>query len=151
MGSGCRKSVLKVTEEGPFMARIAAIKFALTGFLLAAAIGGISAQARMWTDRPADSKSAVIPVAELPKQGRQTYELIRQGGPFPYEKDGAVFGNRERLLPGERRGFYREYTVITPGSRDRGARRIVCGGPARTPYACYYTADHYASFRKIVE
>jgi ribonuclease T1 len=133
------------------MARIAAVKFALTSYLLAAAIAGPLAQARSWTDRPAESQPAAIRVAELPRQGRETYELIRQGGPFPYGKDGAVFGNRERSLPAEKRGFYREYTVTTPGSRDRGARRIVCGGPQRTPYACYYTADHYASFRKIVE
>jgi ribonuclease T1 len=109
------------------------------------------AQARSLTDRQAASQPAVIHVAELPRQGRETYELIRQGGPFPYDKDGAVFGNRERILPAEKRGYYREYTVATPGSRDRGARRIVCGGPQKTPHACYYTADHYASFRKIVE
>ncbi|HSV35638.1 MAG TPA: ribonuclease [Ramlibacter sp.] len=133
------------------MARIAAIKFALTSFLLTAAFAGPLVQARSLTDRPADSQPAVIQIAELPRQGRMTYELIRQGGPFPYGKDGTVFGNRERLLPAERRGFYREYTVATPGSRDRGARRIVCGGPSRAPQACYYTADHYASFRKIVE
>jgi ribonuclease T1 len=133
------------------MARIAAVKFALTSFLLAAAITGPLAQARSLADRPAESKSAVVQVAELPRQGRETYELIRQGGPFPHDKDGTVFGNRERLLPTEKRGYYREYTVKTPGSRDRGARRIVCGGPARTPHACYYTADHYASFRKILE
>ena len=83
-------------------------------------------------------------------QGQETYQLILQGGPFPYEKDGTVFGNRERLLPGQKRGYYREYTVKTPGSRDRGARRIVCGGPSTRPDACYYTADHYASFRNIV-
>jgi ribonuclease T1 len=133
------------------MAPIAAIKFALTSCLLAAAITAPLAQARTSTDRLADGSSAVVQVAELPLQGRATYELIRQGGPFPHDKDGAVFGNRERLLPAEKRGFYREYTVATPGARDRGARRIVCGGPARTPYACYYTANHYASFRKIVE
>lgn len=133
------------------MARIAAVKFALTSFLLAAVITGLPAQARESTDHPAASRPATIQVAELPRQGRETYELIRQGGPFPYGKDGAVFGNRERLLPAEKRGFYREYTVTTPGSRDRGARRIVCGGPAKAPYACYYTADHYASFRRIVE
>ena len=132
------------------MARIAAAKFALTSCLLAAAITAPLAQARSLTDRPA-SQPATIQVAELPRQGRETYGLIRQGGPFPFGKDGAVFGNRERLLPVEKRGFYREYTVTTPGSRDRGARRIVCGGPARVPYACYYTADHYASFRRIVE
>jgi ribonuclease T1 len=133
------------------MARIAAVKFALTSFLLAAAISGPLAQARFLADRQADSKPAVIHVAELPKQGRETFEQIREGGPFRYGKDGSVFGNRERLLPAEKRGYYREYTVTTPGSRDRGARRIVCGGPARAPHACYYTADHYASFRKIVE
>src|SRR5688572_11212003 len=137
----------KVTEEGPFMARVAAVKFALTSFLLAAAIPASLVQARSPTDRLAESRPAVIHVAELPRQGRETYELTRQGGPFPYGKDGTVFGNRERLLPSARRGFYREYTVPTPGSRDRGARRIVCGGPQKAPHACFYTADHYASFR----
>ncbi len=133
------------------MARIAAIKFALTSFLLAATVAGSLAHARLRTERPAESTPAVIQVAELPRQGRETYELIRQGGPFPYDKDGGVFGNRERLLPAQKRGYWREYTVTTPGSRDRGARRIVCGGPKRVPHACYYTADHYASFRMIVE
>jgi len=134
----------------PFKACIAAVKFALTSLLLAAALTS-PVQARTQTDRPAQSSPATIPVAELPAQGRMTYELIRQGGPFPYDKDGGVFGNRERQLPHEKRGYWREYTVTTPGSRDRGARRIVCGGPTRAPHACYYTADHYASFRKIVE
>jgi ribonuclease T1 len=133
------------------MAHVAAVKFALTSLLLAATTFGSLAQARPQADRRADSRPAVIHVAELPTQGRATYELIRQGGPFPYGKDGSVFGNRERMLPAGKRGFYREYTVPTPGSRDRGARRIVCGGPLRAPHACYYTADHYASFRQIVE
>jgi ribonuclease T1 len=127
------------------------IKFALTSVILAAAISVPLVQAREQANRPADSRPAVIHVAELPTQGRETYELIFQGGPFPYDKDGVVFGNRERLLPAAKRGFYREYTVPMPGSRDRGARRIVCGGPERAPHACYYTADHYASFRMIVE
>jgi ribonuclease T1 len=86
----------------------------------------------------------------LPVEARQTYQLILNGGPFPFSKDGVVFGNRERQLPSHARGYYREYTVVTPGSRDRGARRIVCGG--RKPVApdvCYYTQDHYASFRRI--
>ena len=136
------------------MSRVAAFKFALTSFLLAAALTGAGlAHARQSPPNGggAQDSPAVISVAELPRAGRETYELIRAGGPFPFEKDGMVFGNRERQLPAERRGFYREYTVTTPGSRDRGARRIVCGGSARAPHACYYTADHYASFRKIVE
>jgi ribonuclease T1 len=93
-----------------------------------------------------------ISVAELPREAQQTERLILRGGPFPYGKDGAVFGNRERSLPPNRRGYYREYTVPTPGSRDRGARRIVCGGyqPVK-PDACYYTDDHYASFRLIAQ
>ena len=92
-----------------------------------------------------------LTAAQLPPQGRSTYALIRQGGPFPYEKDGIVFGNRERLLPAYKRGYDREYTVATPGVRHRGARRIVCGGQPRIPDACYYTADHYNSFRQITE
>jgi ribonuclease T1 len=134
------------------MARIAAFKFALTSLLFAAALTGVApAQAKGLQERSADGVSVTIRVLELPRQGRETYELIRRGGPFPYGKDGSVFGNRERQLPAARRGYWREYTVMTPGSRDRGARRIVCGGPATEPHACYYTADHYASFRKIVE
>ena len=91
-----------------------------------------------------------IELKQLPVQGQDMMALIAQGGPFKYEKDGVVFGNRERILPAEKRGFYREYTVKTPGERSRGARRIVCGGlqPA-TPDACFYTDDHYSSFRKI--
>ena len=100
---------------------------------------------------PGDSGLETVAVTELPPQGRTTYRLIRQGGPFPYDKDGTVFGNRERLLPAYQRGYYREYTVKTPGARNRSARRIVCGGAATAPATCYYTADHYASFRKIVD
>jgi ribonuclease T1 len=94
---------------------------------------------------------ATMTVAELPPQGQTTFRLIYQGGPFPHEKDGAVFGNREQILPPARRGYYREYTVKTPYARNRGARRIVCGGPATTPATCFYTGDHYASFREIVQ
>ncbi len=89
-------------------------------------------------------------MAELPLQGVQVYRRIHQGGPFVSEKDGSVFGNRERLLPIKKRGYYLEYTVPTPGARNRGVRRIVCGGQPRLPDACYYTADHYESFRRIV-
>jgi ribonuclease T1 len=95
---------------------------------------------------------SVVALAALPPEGQQTYRLIHQGGPFPYDKDGSVFGNRERQLPRQDRGFYREYTVKTPGAKDRGARRIVCGGEVpKRPEACYYTEDHYASFRMIVQ
>ena len=106
----------------------------------------------LWA-KPADAGDVpAVALAQLPAEAQKTARLIRSGGPFPYAKDGVVFGNRERILPAKRRGYYREYTVRTPGSRDRGARRIVCGGlrPAE-PEACYYTADHYSSFSRIVE
>ena len=88
-----------------------------------------------------------IAVAELPPQARETLRLIDAGGPFPYSRDGVVFRNRERLLPEQPRGYYREYTVPTPGSRNRGARRIVSG--SHPPAVFYYTADHYQTFRRI--
>jgi ribonuclease T1 len=121
-------------------------KFVLALLLGTAFFGGL-AQAR-----GVATELGTVALAQLPEQARQTEQLIRSGGPFPYSKDGTVFGNRERLLPREQRGYYREYTVKTPGSRDRGARRIICGGekPA-APEACYYTADHYASFKRIVQ
>lgn len=97
-------------------------------------------------------KGCDVALGALPAEAQQVETLIRQGGPFRYEKDGVVFGNREGLLPRERRGFYREYTVRTPGTRSRGARRIVCGGKlAKAPETCYYTDDHYASFRRILK
>ena len=83
----------------------------------------------------------------LPPEARETISLIRKGGPFPYERDGVTFGNRERLLPAKERGWYREYTVKTPGARDRGARRIVAGRDG----TLYYTDDHYRSFKRILE
>lgn len=86
----------------------------------------------------------------LPREAGTVLNTIRQGGRFPYRQDGATFGNRERLLPRQDRGYYREYTVRTPGESDRGARRIVCGGqPVTSVNECYYTSDHYASFRRI--
>jgi len=89
--------------------------------------------------------------AELPKEAQEVYALIGSGGPFHYDRDGVVFGNREHLLPDGPRGYYREYTVRTPGVKSRGARRLICGGPAKTPDVCYYTNDHYRSFRRIRE
>jgi ribonuclease T1 len=88
-----------------------------------------------------------IPLADLPPEGRTTVDLIDAGGPFPYPQDGAVFGNRERLLPRRPAGWYREYTVETPGSDDRGARRIVAGADG----VLYWTEDHYASFTVVGE
>ena len=84
------------------------------------------------------SNSNVINVADLPPEGRITLQLIKRGGPFPYSKDGAVFNNYEGLLPKQSNGYYHEYTVITPGSSDRGARRIIAG--VKGEY--YYTNDH---------
>lgn len=97
------------------------------------------------------SQDGAIAAASLPKEARQVLANIRTGPPFPYERDGVVFGNRERLLPSKPRGYYHEYTVRTPGERTRGARRIVCGGEPKRPDACWYTDDHYRSFRKILE
>jgi ribonuclease T1 len=119
--------------------------------LLAAAIVSLTLSPLGVAARGLPSDTNTVALADLPTQARQTHQLILKGGPFPYAKDGTVFGNRERLLPRQPRGHYREYTVKTPGSRDRGARRIVCGGsPPTQPQACYYTADHYASFNRIV-
>jgi ribonuclease T1 len=88
-----------------------------------------------------------VPVESLPAQARATLALIKAGGPFPYSQDGRIFGNRERQLPQQKRGYYREYTVQTPGARDRGARRIVAGSSGEY----FYTDDHYHSFRRILE
>lgn len=118
-------------------------------FALSVAAWGVCAQP------PAEVGVAIPQVAwgALPPQAQATHRLILEGGPFPYpHKDGSVFGNREKLLPVQPRGYYREYTVKTPGSRDRGARRLVCGGMQMTkPDVCFYTSDHYASFQRVVQ
>jgi len=88
-----------------------------------------------------------IALAELPAEARATLALIKAGGPFPYRQDGGTFGNRENLLPRRDRGYYLEYTVKTPGVRDRGAQRIVAGSGGEF----YYSADHYRSFKRIRE
>ncbi|MBI5438802.1 MAG: ribonuclease [Nitrosomonadales bacterium] len=88
-----------------------------------------------------------IAVAELPAEAHDTLRAIEQGGPFAYERDGTMFKNYERVLPQQARGYYREYTVKTPGARNRGARRIVCG---KLP-ECYYSPDHYRTFKRIRE
>lgn len=87
-----------------------------------------------------------VPVRNLPPEANATLTLIAQGGPFPYDRDGITFQNRERLLPRKPAGYYREYTVPTPGENDRGARRLITGNQGEV----YYTADHYASFVEVV-
>jgi len=121
---------------------------ALALLALSAGSIGISVQAKT------EAQAAVLQTVTLdalPAQGRDMMALIEKGGPFKYNKDGTVFGNREKILPARPRGYYREYTVRTPGVSSRGARRIVCGGQQpRAPDACFYTDDHYGSFRQIV-
>ncbi len=118
------------------------------GFAGAIASAGLSGPAAAFEPSPG---AGAVELAALPPEARTTERLIRAGGPFPYAKDGTVFGNRERLLPAQRRGYYREYTVRTPGARTRGARRLVCGGERPTkPEACYYTDNHYASFQRVL-
>ncbi|MCK9515901.1 MAG: ribonuclease domain-containing protein [Ottowia sp.] len=91
-------------------------------------------------------------MSQLSPQGQQVLDLVHRGGPFAYDRDGAVFGNRERLLPIRHRGYYREYTVAPAHAQSRGGHRIVCGGSRPTqPDTCYYTQDHYSSFKRITE
>ncbi|MDD3326608.1 MAG: ribonuclease domain-containing protein [Zoogloea sp.] len=117
--------------------RLVAVLFAL------AATGAEARDFLDWGSRDLPTVSE----SRLPPEARETLALIRQGGPYPYRRDGITFQNRENQLPEARRGFYREYTVPTPGSRDRGARRIVTGG--NPPSVFYYSHDHYRSFRRI--
>jgi ribonuclease T1 len=119
---------------------------AVASVLLAAALL-IQGAAVARTEQPLPEVDA----RALPREAREVLVTIRAGGPFRYERDGVVFGNRERILPAQARGYYHEYTVPTPGARNRGARRIVCGGPKAAPAVCYYSDDHYASFSRIRE
>jgi ribonuclease T1 len=137
-------------KRGLSRAAAAGLSLGLTLVLALMLALGVAASATARTpDLPTDLPPVAL--AALPAQAKTTYQRILSGGPFPYEKDGTVFRNRERLLPIKTRGHYREYTVRTPGASNRGARRIVCGGqPPTQPEVCFYTADHYASFRRIV-
>ena len=96
-------------------------------------------------DRDPESGLLYVAEADLPPEAAETLDLIDAGGPFPYNRDGVVFENRERILPVEERGYYHEYTVPTPGTSDRGARRFVTGSGGEV----YYTDDHYQSFRAV--
>ena len=96
-------------------------------------------------------KLETVALSALPREAQNMHRLILAGGPFRHSQDGIVFGNRERMLPVMPRGYYHEYTVTTPGARNRGARRLVCGGnPPKRPDACFYTDDHYVSFKKLM-
>ncbi|MGZ8454197.1 MAG: ribonuclease domain-containing protein [Candidatus Binatia bacterium] len=120
---------------------------ALTLYVLALAlallVGGGASCAREPSDRQADQ----VGLDELPREAHKTLSLIKKDGPFPYQRDGATFGNFERRLPQKERGYYKEYTVPTPGARDRGARRIVAGRKGEF----YFTDNHYKTFRRILE
>lgn len=125
-----------------WLANRAVLVFILSLFFLSAS------QAEARSNHGYDSESIQsVSIAKLPPEAITTLRLIKQGGPFPYTRDGTVFRNFEKRLPKKQRGYYREYTVKTPGARNRGARRIVCGPPTE----CYYTGDHYKSFNRIRE
>ncbi len=115
---------------------------------------GASMPAPARDNSPSDSGLQSIEKSKLPDQAQDILKRIRAGGPFEHaKKDGSVFGNFEKRLPRQPRGYYREYTVPTPGAKNRGARRIVCGGENQTSpkSTCYYTDDHYNSFKRILE
>jgi ribonuclease T1 len=125
-------------------------RFFLISLLLAAGLAeqnatALQSDARQAVTRPADL--SIIPAQDLPREARDTLAIIKKGGPFPYSKDGTTFFNREHALPKRGRGYYHEYTVKTPGARNRGARRIIAGAPGEY----YYTDDHYATFKRIKE
>lgn len=128
------------------MARMGTRLLSVVVALLLLCTGAFAREPRV--DAPA---LAAVAVSELPPEARETLALIRRGGPYPYAKDGTVFGNREGVLPRRPRGYYKEFTVRTPGSRDRGARRIIAGGPEGRAAEFFYTSDHYRSFRRISE
>ncbi|MDF3302397.1 ribonuclease domain-containing protein [Streptomyces tropicalis] len=120
---------------------------ALTGCAPTGAPAGPGTGAAPGASTPSRARTLpTVPAARLPAEARRTLALIDRGGPYPYAKDGAVFGNIEHRLPPQSRGYYHEFTVPTPGSHDRGARRIVTGGG----HEIYYTDDHYNSFRAVL-
>ncbi|HEV7822113.1 MAG TPA: ribonuclease domain-containing protein [Burkholderiales bacterium] len=124
----------------------------IRSYLLAGAIVALAAMVAapvaLARDRGASASGIQeVELARLPREARETLAAIKRGGPFAFERDGVLFGNYERHLPSRERGYYREYTVPTPGQRSRGARRIVAGGAAEY----YYSDDHYRSFRRIRE
>ncbi|GAA1117747.1 hypothetical protein GCM10009630_14330 [Kribbella jejuensis] len=126
---------------------VAVVVIAMMVITLAASLFGCSADTKSSGDTDPTSGLKYVAVADLPQEAQNTLKLIDQGGPYPYSRDGVVFGNFEKILPKHDRGYYHEYTVTTPGEKDRGARRIVTGNAGER----YYTDDHYKSFRRIAE
>ena len=126
--------------------RVQSVRLLTTAAIFAAALLSAAVFARA----PAPSTQDIA-VGDLPREAREVLAEIKADGPFRYERDGVVFGNREHRLPAQSRSYYHEYTVPTPGVKGRGGRRIVCGGPRTAPNACYYTSDHYQTFRRIRE
>jgi ribonuclease T1 len=121
---------------------------------MAAALMGVGSMIPARVVQARDSvqtQGQTVETSALPREAVETLDEIHAGGPFRYSKDGVVFNNFERQLPARPRGYYHEYTVWTPTAHNRGARRIVCGGPPRTPDDCYYTGDHYQTFQRILE
>jgi ribonuclease T1 len=122
----------------------------LCAILLAASLAGpvaFALQGDVAGSAKRQADFAAVLAQDLPKEAHDTLLLIRKAGPYPYTKDGSVFVNREHSLPAHVRGYYREFTVKTPGRKNRGARRIIAG----TPGEYYYTDDHYRSFKRIKE
>lgn len=137
------------TRLGGVVSRLS--RWAAQALLATVVVAGLGSPAPAAAFLAAPVGMATMERADLPPQGKAVLAKIESGANFRHEKDGSVFGNRERILPRQTRGYYREYTVRTPGVKNRGARRIVCGGEVpRAPDACYYTEDHYASFKRIV-
>jgi ribonuclease T1 len=130
-----------------FQSRVFFSRISLLWLLLLAAFVQQWHQWNCFAAGPQQNQVHEVKLADLPREAQDTVRLIKKGGPFPYQKDGIVFGNFERQLPIKQRGYYHEYTVPTPRSRDRGARRIVAGRSAEY----YYTDDHYKTFRRIRE
>jgi len=121
---------------------------------LVASAAALSLALALAATSPAVARTATeaipeVAIVDLPREARDLRAQIDNGGPFHYSRDGVVFGNRERILPAMPHGYYHEYTVRTPGAHDRGARRMVCGGPKTAPQVCYYSDDHYQTFKRI--
>lgn len=134
-------------QDKPLLVAMARLFFRL--FVCVAALCGLFSGAV--SHAKAGAVLPAVALSSLSESAQGTYRLILAGGPFPYEKDGVVFANREKILPRQARGYYREYTVSVPRVSGRGAQRIVCGGlQINKPDACYFTQDHYASFSRIL-